>query len=110
MSFSRKIPVIPVSLVMGTIFSLHAHTFLPKTSSFLLLHVKILLFFKIRAIFGSCLSLIAPHSNPIQYYPIQPNPISLASHNGSTCRIAVEWDLGSLPIVHHQLAAAASLD
>ena len=46
MSFSRKIPVIPASLVMGAISSLHAHTFLPKTSSFPLLHVKIIFFFQ----------------------------------------------------------------
>ena len=71
--------------------------------------LKSYLSFKIRTIFSSCLSLIAPHSNPIQYIPIQLNPTSLASHNGSACKIAVEWDLGSFPIVPHQLAAASSL-
>lgn len=67
-------------------------------------------FFKIRTIFGFCLSLIAPHSNPIQCNPVQPNPISMASRNGSTCKIAMGWDLGSLLTVHHQLAASSSLD
>lgn len=82
-SFSRKIPVTPSSLDMGSIFSPHvsAHTFLPIIASFSPPHVQILSFFHNQ-----------DHPAFSSYPSIQPNPIPLAGPGGSTSKITVDWE------------------
>lgn len=65
-SFSRKIPVTPTSLDMGSIFSPHvsAHAFLPIISSLSTVHVQILPFFHNQDLPWLLPFPTTPHCNP----------------------------------------------